>query len=474
MAETAILQRHSQALPERIHLVGIGGVGLSAIARVLVMRGHRVTGSDLRASPITEELARLGVGVSVGHASAQVADAQLVIISSAIPEGNVEVQAARAAGIPVLKRRDMLGTLMLGQRVLAVAGTHGKTTTSAMLSVILDGLGRDPSFIVGGLIQDLGTNARAGHGDDFVIEADEYDYAFYGLDPDVAVITNVEMDHPDCFADIAAVRKAFGGFVRKIKPGGSLVACADSPQLMRALDAQPWLGSRLETWTYGLGDQARYRVGPVTVNDRGGIDFVVFEGQLPWVTCSLGIAGVHNALNATAALIVADRCGLERQAAAQALRDFRGARRRFEIKGQAGGIVVVDDYAHHPTEIRATLAAARQRYPHRSIWAVFQPHTFSRTSALLEEFAACFPQADRVVVTDIFKARPKEKETVSAQDLVQRARHPDIRHIATYDEIVAYLLDHLQAGDLLVTLGAGDGYLIGERVLQRLGERGSP
>jgi UDP-N-acetylmuramate--alanine ligase len=473
LVKTGIPQKHEPALPERIHLVGIGGVGLSAIARVLAMRGHRVTGSDLRASPITEALERLGVGVSVGHEPAHVADAQLVIMSSAIPESNVEVQAARKAGVPVLKRRDVLGALMVGQRVLAVAGTHGKTTTSAMLSAILDRLGRDPSFVVGGIIQDLGTNARAGRGDLFVIEADEYDYAFYGLAPDVAVITHVEMDHPDCFPDIAAVREAFGGFMHRIKPGGVLVACADSPELMRTLEDQPWPDARPEICTYGLSQQARYRLGPVTVNGRGGIDFAVFDGATSWATCSLAIAGMHNALNATAALIAVDRCGLDRQAAANALQGFQGAQRRFELKGEAKGVIVVDDYAHHPTEIEATLGAARQRYPHRPIWVVFQPHTFSRTSALLPEFAACFSGADHVVITDIFKARPKEQETVSAQDLVRLARHPDMRHISTFGEVAAYLLNHLRAGDLLLTLGAGDGYLIGESVLRQLAERGS-
>ena len=454
-------------LPERIHLIGIGGIGLSAIARVLVMRGHSVSGSDARSSAITDELAREGVRITIGHCEGSVAGAELVLVSSAVPAENVEVQESVRRGIPVLDRRAFLAPLLAGNRVIAVAGTHGKTTTSGMIVCALRKAGYDPGFIVGGVLQDLGTNAQAGSGEWFVIEADEYGRMFHGLNPEIAVITTIEMDHPDCYSGIDDMRSAYGEFVGRIRPGGALVACIDGPQVQRLLDEQG-----LEALGYGLASQAEYRVDNVVPNSRGGVDLRVDRGGCSWAECSLYLPGVHNALNAAAALIVAEQCGIEPLVAGQALSQYKGVRRRFEVKGEAWGVTVVDDYGHHPTEIAATLAAARLRYGHRRIWAVVQPHTFSRLQALWEGFRTCLADADAVIVTDVYAARSREVHGANdAAALVQAIDHPAVRHVAESRSVEASLLEDLRPGDVLLTLGAGDGYLIGEHVLDALKER---
>ncbi|MEA3408334.1 MAG: UDP-N-acetylmuramate--L-alanine ligase [Chloroflexota bacterium] len=448
-------------------MVGIGGIGLSAIARLLAARGHVVTGSDLRASSITRALNALGVETYVGHAAEQVGEAGLLVVSSAIPEDNVEIRAARERGIPVVKRRRLLPALMQGYRGIAVAGTHGKTTTASMISVILEQADLDPSFIVGGIIADLDTNARAGHGEHFVVEADEYDRTFHGLRPHIAVVTNVEMDHPDCYRDIGEMREAFRVFLNGVDGEGSIVACADSAALRMVLAGGG--GRTADVLTYGSSPGADYVVREIEANACGGVDCAVWERGEKWQTLSLAVPGEHNALNATAALIVSHLCGVDRGEAADTLRGFMGVLRRFEVKGMRNDIVVVDDYAHHPTEVRATLAAARGRYPQRRIWAVFQPHTYSRTQTLLADFASCFDDADKVIVTDIYPARAHEEPIMRAEELVEAVDHGDVMHIDGNEGAVDYLLQVLRPGDLLLTLGAGDGYLIGERVLARLG-----
>ncbi len=458
-----------EALPRRIHFVGIGGIGLSAIARVLAQRGHVLSGSDLAETDITRGLASLGVRIYHGHAAEQIGDAELVVISSAIPEHNVEVQAARAAGIPVVKRQDLLGKLMAGQRVVAISGTHGKTTTSAMIATILQQTDQDPSFIVGGILNDLGTNAQAGQGPCFVIEADEYDYMFLGLAPDIAIITHIELDHPDIYPDVDAMREAFEQFIARISPHGTLVACVDSSQVRRLLAEIE--RSDLNILLYGQAQSADYRIVPTTQPGAEGTAFQVWEGNRIWVRCALRIPGVHNALNGTAALLAATCCGVDPSAASAVLAEFHGVKRRFELKGTAWGVTVIDDYAHHPTEVRATLSAARSRYPNRRLAVVFQPHTYSRIQALLTEFSHCFELADEVVITDIFRARARERATISAERMVAAIHHPAVQHIGTADEIVAYLATTLRPNDVLLTLGAGDSYRIGERVLAMLRER---
>ena len=461
----SMVHRATEALPHRIHMVGIGGIGLSAIARVLAGRGHQVTGSDQMGSAQTDELAALGVRVYIGHRPEQIQDAELVIVSSAVPDENEEIVKAQQLGVPVMRRREVLACMMEGTYGIAVAGTHGKTTTSAMVTTILAGAGLDPTFIVGGVISNLNTNARTGSGAHFVLEADEYDHTFEDLAPQLAVVTNIEMDHPDCYADVGCVGEAFAAFLSKVPEEGTIVACADSPVLAEVLATRPW---RACVVTYGLSPETDYHLAATTPNDRGGVDYRIMTEGATWAQGVLQVPGVHNALNATAALIAAFVAGVDPSVAADALEGFCGALRRFEFKGECKGIVVIDDYAHHPTEVRATLAAARQRYPGHRLWAVWQPHTYSRAGVLLHEFATCFEDADRVIVTDIYKARSHELETVHSADLVRTIENDNARYIGALDQTVEYLLGALREGDLLITLGAGDGYLVGERVLSRL------
>jgi UDP-N-acetylmuramate--alanine ligase len=352
--------------------------------------------------------------------------------------------------------------MMRGSDGIAVAGTHGKTTTSAMIAYVLSELGHDPTYIVGGLCEDLGGNAGAGTGRWFVLEADEYDHAFEDLQPWIGVVNNVEMDHPDCFADLGAVRRAFAAFMAHVRSDGWLVAGVDSPQVRTLLKTAAIQAPAI---TFGQSESADCRLKDVHTMPGGGVRFLwrsVERGEVP---VSLSVPGIHNALNATAAMAVAMCCGLDPADAAAVLERFRGVARRFEVKGERNGVTIVDDYAHHPSEIRAALSAARSRYPGRRIVAVFQPHTYSRTEALLGEFAACFADADLVRLVDIFPARPGEMPTISSQELAAIVEHHDVAHIGAVEHAAARLSDELEAGDVVLTLGAGPGYLIGEGLL---------
>jgi len=471
-----------------VHFVGIGGAGLSAIARVLLERGARVSGSDLLRTPVAEALARDGARVFIGHHPEHVTGADLVVVSSAVPEENVEVQAARAAGIPVWSRARFLEEMMEGYTVVAVAGTHGKTTTTAMIASLLWEAGLDPTFIVGGVVSGLGTNARAGTGPHFIIEADEYDRTFLALRPHVVVVTNVEHDHPDCYPTFEEFRAAFEQFAALLPPDGLLVACWDHPvarELGQARMAQglpvAFYGlrgkraARTRMWTAeSLAGATYWWAEEVRPNFAGGSDFLALrQGRLLGLV-RLRVPGRHNVANATAALAVTDHLGVPFPTARSALAAFRGVGRRFEIKGEADGVTVVDDYAHHPTEIRATLAAARERFPRRPLWAVWQPHTYSRTRALLADFASAFDQADHVLVLPIYAARETDRGEVSSADVVAQIHHPDARLVQSLEEAVVLLATEVRANAVVLTLGAGDGYLVGEWLLTALrGERGT-
>ena len=447
------------------HFVGIGGTGLSAIAAVLAEAGWTVSGCDAQPSDLARELEQRGLRVYHGHDPRHVEDADVVVISSAIPSDLPEVRAALRRGIPVRKRAEFLEEILAGSSVVAVAGTHGKTTTTGLTAFILDRAGRDPSFIVGGVLADYGTNARRGQSDLFVIEADEYDRMFHGLNPSLAVVTNVEHDHPDCFPTAEAMQEAFQQFVERLEPGGKLLACADDAG---SLALGRWAeGNGVRVEFYGLNGEAQWKAEEIQTNGTGGSDFlVVREGE------TLGLArnrlpGLHNVSNSLAALVAALWLDVNFNTARNALAEFHGVARRFEIKGEAGGVTVIDDYAHHPTEIRATLAAARRRFPGRAIWAVFQPHTFSRTRAMLDEFAASFRDADHVVITDIFRSRERDDKSLNAGEIVKRMAHADARHIPRLDDAADYLAGRLKSGDVLITLSAGDGNGVGADVLRR-------
>jgi UDP-N-acetylmuramate--alanine ligase len=447
--------------------VGIGGIGLSAIARVLHGWGYTVSGSDRELSPLTEALAAEGITIYAGHRAAQVESADVVVASSAIPDENPELTQARHLGLPIVKREQFLGALTAGRTTTAVAGTHGKTTTSAMIAWILTEAGLDPTFIVGGVLQNLQTNARAGNGPHFVIEADEYDGAFLGLAPQVAVVTTLEHDHPDCYPTFGQMRDAFLRFVRGLAPGGLLILCGQDRQARELAAGTQGQERRVET--YGLDATWDWRAEGLQLGNHAAFQVSYRDKQLG--TCALQLPGLHNVLNALAALAASHAAGVEFGAAAAALTRFRGTERRFEVKGQAAGVTIVDDYAHHPTEIRATLAAARLKYSGRNLWAVFQPHTYSRTAALLDDFARAFGNAERVLVTGIYAAREAEIPGISGADVVARMDHRDARYIETLEEAAQILLTGVRPGDVVITMGAGDGYRVGEWLLARLQEQ---
>lgn len=421
---------------QRVHLIGIGGAGLSAIARILLERGVAVSGSDRMPNPLAEVLQRDGAHVFYGHDAAHVTGADAVIVTSAAPPDHVEIAAAKAAGIPVYKRADVIASIMAGQTAICVAGTHGKTTTTAMIAHILRQTGRDPSYIVGGTLPLTGTNAGVGQGGAFVIEADEYDYMFLGLRPEIAVITNAEWDHPDFFPTPELLLDAFRRFIALIPPDGTLIACADDP------------GSA------SLMAEARCRVIPY---------------GYPYTPIPLSIPGRHNLYNAHAAILAAGTQGVSRDEAAAALATFAGAGRRFDVRFDRDGIAVIDDYAHHPTAIRATLEAARSRYPDRALWAVWQPHTFSRTRALWADYLSAFADADHVVVTDIYAAREGADGVTTAARFVSALSHPDAQHAPSLADAAALLNTEVRAPAAILIMSAGDAPEIGVRFLELRG-----
>jgi len=453
---------------KHVHLIGIGGAGLSAIARVLMEQGAVVSGSDLVLSPVAEALARDGVRVFLGHRAENVNGADWVIASSAIPASNVEVRAARAAAVPVLRRADLLGQMMIGQTGVAVAGTHGKTTTTALIASILLAAGRDPTFIVGGVVTALGTNAHAGGEPLFVVEADEYDRTFLGLRPKVAVVMNIEHDHPDCYPDFADFRAAFEEFVSLVPADGLLVVCSDDRVAHALATQRQRVGTSVAF--FGLGKEADWRAEEVRTNFAGGVDFLATHGGEVLGLMRLRQPGTYNASNAMAALAVADFLGVPFRVARDALTEFRGVARRFEVKGEANGVTVVDDYAHHPTEIRATLRAARARFAGHPLWAVWQPHTYSRTKVLLEGFAQAFRSADHVIVLPIYAARETDDLGLSSADVAAAIAAPDVRSSESLEEALVWLGTEVRPGDVVLTLSAGDGNMVGEWLLEVLRE----
>jgi UDP-N-acetylmuramate--alanine ligase len=460
------------ATMKHVHLIGIGGSGLSAIALVLLERGLMVSGSDRQASPATQRLQEAGARVDIGHRAANVMGADLVLRSSAVRDDNVEVQAAQAAGIAVFKRMDFLASLMADQRGIAVAGTHGKTTTTAMIAWMLTALGYSPSYIIGGVSINLKNNAHAGKGQYFVIEADEYDRMFLGIHPWLAVVTNIEHDHPDCFPTPEDFYRAFRSFGEQVQEGGALVACGEDPGAARLLTDMRAVGRRalsygIQQGTGGAGDYD-YQARKLAANDRGGFTFEAWRGANRLAQpIPLQVPGLHNVLNALAALSVADLLGVSLDEAAEALAGYRGVGRRFEVRDEVGGVTIIDDYAHHPTEIRATLAAARARYPGRRIWAVWQPHTYSRIRALFDEFANAFTDSDGVLVTEIYAAREAAPadgfsgrqiaEAISAACLTANgSKSQGVYFTPGLEDARNVLLDHTRPGDVVIILSAGD------------------
>lgn len=447
---------------QHIHLVGIGGSGLSAIARILLGQGYRVSGSDRAANELTDALARDGTTIYKGHDPQQVEGADALIITSAVKDDHPEIVAARACGIPVYKRQDIMADLMVGKIVIAVAGTKGKTTTTSMIVHILRECGLDPSYIVGGIMGNTGTNAGVGKGDAFVVEADEYDNMFLGLRPDVIVLTNIEYDHPDFFKTPDEMVQAFRQFISLLEDKrGMLVACADDPTALK-LAEEFRAADQLFVSTYGLSEYANHQA----LNVRSGrSNFTLFEVDIHrWgnsaQTVQLGLSGKHNIQNALAALLAVEftfpnRCDV------QALATFRPTARRFELRADINGIAIIDDYAHNPMSIRAVLEAAQQRYPERELWAVWQPHTYSRTQALFNDFTKAFGLADHVLITNIYAARESPIPGVTSASVVNAIKHPDVHLAPTFADAVAVLSGEVRAPAVVLIMSAGDAPQVG-------------
>jgi UDP-N-acetylmuramate--alanine ligase len=468
----------------RVHFTGIGGAGMSGIARIMIARGVAVSGSDSAGGELLASLAALGADVHVGHAAANLADADTVVVSSAIRPDNPELAAARAGGLRVLHRAAALASLMLGRRGVAVAGTHGKTTTSSMITTALRHCGADPGYVVGGILSETGLGAGDGSGAVFVAEADESDGSFLMLSPEAAVVTCVEADHLDNYAGLAEIEGTFAAFARRIVPGGVLVACADDPGARSLAAAATALPIRVRT--YGEADDADYRI--TSVVPRGmSVSLEVHgvpgsgpggPGQVAPVRLEVGVPGRHNALNAAAAYAAVLELGLPSVRAGQAadgLAAYRGTRRRMEPKGEAGGITVLDSYAHHPTELAADLRAARDIVPGGRVIAVFQPHLFSRTRIFASEFGAASGLADEVVVLDVYAAREDPEPGVTGE-LVARAV-PGGRAVFLPDAaaVPGTVADTARPGDLILTMGAGDVTAQGPLIVAALRARaGTP
>ena len=458
----------------RIHFVGIGGIGMSGIAELLANLGYEVSGSDAKRSDATARLERLGVRVAAGHDAAHVGPADVVVVSSAIGAGNPEVAEARRRHVPVIPRAEMLAELMRLRYGIAIAGAHGKTTTTSMVALVLERAGLDPTAVIGGRLSAFGSNARLGLGDYMVAEADESDRSFLKLSPSIAVLTNIDHEHMESYGSWENLQQAFADFANKVPFYGAVVACADDPAVRELLprvtrrtiaygidaDVCDVSGRRLELEAFG----SRLLVGQRT-KDRGLVDLGPLQLRVP---------GRHNALNALAAVAVGLELGVPYERIRAALEEFHGAERRFELRGEEAGVMVVDDYGHHPTEIAAVIQAARAGIGRRVV-VVFQPHRYTRTSQLMEAFGPSLSGADEIVLTDIYPAgeAPIAGVTIEAlADAVRRGVRCPVRLVKTLDEVPAAVAERAAPGDLIVTLGAGSIGTLPDRILHAIRRRG--
>jgi UDP-N-acetylmuramate--alanine ligase len=455
---------------QHVHFVGIGGIGMSGIAEVLVNLGFRVSGSDQKRSNVTDRLQLMGVEFAEGHNGKNVGDAQVVVRSTAVRDDNPEIVEAHRHSIPVIPRAEMLAELMrLKPHSVAVAGSHGKTTTTSMVATVLGHAGLDPTIVVGGVVGAFGSNAHLGTSDLMVVEADESDRSFLMLTPTIAVVTNIDREHMDYYHDMDDVRTCFTNFVNKVPFYGASVLCLDDPNVQAII---PHIQRR--RMTYGLSAQADISAHGIQYDQSFGSKFRIWRGGNDVGEISLRVPGLHNIYNSLAAIAVGLELEVPFAQIAEALRSFPGAGRRFQYKGEVGGVLVIDDYGHHPTEIKATLAAAKIGSGGRRIVVLFQPHRYSRTHDLMEEFARSFNNAVTLFVTDIYAASEEPIEGVTAEALteaVKRFGHKDTRYIGSVDNGATTLRDFVQPGDLVLTLGAGTVSRVSEQLLILLRER---
>ena len=450
--------------PIHIFFMGIGGISMSGLAEILLSEGFRVSGADRQKSPLTEALSEKGAAIYYGQKKENLASApDLIVYTSAIREDNPEFIAGNELGIPFLTRAQLLGQMMKNYKIpIAVSGTHGKTTTTSMLSQILLNADTDPTLSIGGIYQAIGGNIRVGGSDYFVTEACEYTNSFLSFFPKVGIILNIEEDHLDFFKDLDDIRNSFHEFAKLLPAGGTLVINGDIPHVEQITDSLS-----CEVVTFGTSS-CDYVPSNITYDEFGHPSFDLKGPDGKTRSYALRVPGLYNVYNAAAAVATAELLGIDAQIIREALSDFKGTDRRFEYKGQMNGITIIDDYAHHPTEITATLHAA-QNYPHKTIWCVFQPHTYSRTKAFLPEFAEALSIADKIVLADIFAAREKDTLGISSETLRKEIenRGHECYYFPTFAEIENFLIENCTKGDLLITMGAGDVVKIGENLLRK-------
>ena len=451
------------AKAQRIHFIGIGGIGMSGIAEILLNLGNTVSGSDLRRTPVTERLVSLGATIFEGHAAANAIGADVVVASSAVNERNAEVIEARRRKIPVIQRAEMLAELMRLKYGIAIAGMHGKTTTTSMIASVLAAGGLDPTVVVGGRVAAMGSNARLGKSEYLVAEADESDRSFLKLSPILGVVTNLDREHMDCYRDMADVENAFVEFMDRVPFYGACVACCDDGPLAGILPRV-----RRKVFTYGTSARADFVLRMLAAQGEAKSRFEVAADGTVLGPFELHVPGQHNVLNATAAVTIGTQLEIKAEAIAEGLNHFRGVDRRFEIKGCVRGVTVVDDYGHHPTEIRATLQAAKN-CGYRRIHVIFQPHRYTRTRDLMSEFATAFGDASTVEILDIYAASEEPIEGVSAEALVRAVGSDNVKYAASADEAVERVVRRAEDGDVILTQGAGSVSGIAPRVLAALG-----
>lgn len=451
--------------PIHIHFIGIGGISMSGLAEILLEEGFSVSGSDAKVSPLTEHLSERGAVIYYGQKAENLKDdVDLVVYTSAIHPDNPEYAAMREKGIPSLSRAQLLGQIMKNYKLpIAVAGTHGKTTTTSMISEILLKAETDPTLSIGGILKTIGGNIRIGHSEYFVTEACEYTNSFLSFFPKIGIILNVEEDHLDFFKDIYDIRNSFHRFAALLPADGTLIINGDIPEL-ETITA----GLACRVITYGSSEFFDYHAEAVTYNEMGCASFLLFRRDGSKLPVTLGVPGKHNIDNAMAAIALADLLAIESAAVQDALAEFHGTDRRFEYKGEVNGFTIIDDYAHHPTEITATLNAA-ENYPHNTLWCVFQPHTFTRTKAFMKEFARALSLADHVILADIYPARETDDLGISSKTLQEEIQKlgKSCYYFPSFEEIEKFILKNCLPGDLLITMGAGDVVNIGENLLKQ-------
>lgn len=448
---------------KKIYFMGIGGISMSGLAEILLQRNFNLSGSDVKSSPITDKLKSMGAGIHIGQVKENITeDIDLVVYTAAISEDNPELLKAKELNIPLMTRAEFLGHIMKGHKYnVAVSGTHGKTTTTSMLSHISLSAELDPTILVGGQLDIINGNVRVGNSDYFITEACEYKGSFLKFFPYVGVILNIDADHLDYYKDIDDIQNAFINFVKLIPKDGYLVCCADDEKIDKVISQ-----ADCNVITYGI-EKGDIKAHNISFNEKGCAKFDVYKGDEKLLSLQLNVPGKHNVLNSLASICASLSLNVPKDKIVSGLESFGGTHRRFEFKGTKDGVTVIDDYAHHPTEIEATLSAARN-YPHKKMFCVFQPHTFSRTKSLFNEFIEAFDDTDELILADIYAAREKDMGEISSAMLSEKVSERGVKccNIKNFEDIVSYLKDNLKEGDMLLTVGAGDVFTIGEMYLK--------